>query len=78
MTEKMPCNITDGPDYDEDELTGVCHIHQMAFTDWCEACEEDRQIEARIQRERDAGDETVEVIGDIADTLSRYREIGGL
>lgn len=55
-----------------------CHSHQMAFTDFCQECEDDRQIEARMQRERDAGDETVEVVGDIADTLSRYREIGGL
>ena len=57
---KMPDHISDGPEYGDDEFTGFCHSHGMAFTDFCQDCEDDRQIEARLQRERDAGDETVE------------------
>ena len=75
---KMPDHITDGPQYDDDELTGVCHVHQMAFTDYCQECEDDRKIEDRMQREREAGDETVEVVTDIAETLSKFRELGEL
>lgn len=52
----------------DDGEPGYCHAHQMAFTDWCEACEEDRRVERRRQYEHDIG----------AALTHELRKIGGL
>ena len=49
----------------DDGEPGYCHAHQIAFTDYCEACNEERMLELRRDHEREIADETVEVLREI-------------